>query len=66
MGLLLPLLLIGLRVASRPEVLCMVGLAMQAWSLTIPDSPQSQALPESRDGAEMDELCKMDGIFHIV
>lgn len=44
----------------------MAGLAMQAWSLTVPESPQSQAVPESRDGAEMDEFCEVDGIFQIV
>lgn len=43
MWLLLPPLLIGLRVVSRPEVFYMVGLAMQAWSLILPESPQSQA-----------------------
>lgn len=52
--LLLPPLLIGLR------VLYVVGLAMQAWSLL------SWKVPESRDGAEMNELCEVDGIFQTV
>lgn len=54
MWLLLPPLLIGLR------VLYVVGLAMQAWSLL------SWKVPESRDGAEMNELCEVDGIFQTV
>lgn len=64
--LLLPPLLIELRVVSRPEVLYMVGLAMQAWSFTVLENPQSQAVPESRDGAETDELWEVDGIFQVV